>query len=170
MRVIGIDPGYGRLGVAVVEKKEGKEGLLFSHCLATSPSLPFPQRLLVLGRAFDSWCRKYRPATLAIEEVFFAANRKTALRVAEVRGLLLYLAARQHLTIIEVTPLEVKMAISGYGRADKKQVAAMAGRCLRLDKKIGRTDDEFDALAVALTALFKHRDVIHTKAKNLVAK
>ena len=152
-RVIGVDPGYGRLGVAVIESGPTGEKLIFSRCLTTAAELAFPERLAVLGREFLNWCRRYRPNYFALENLFFGANRKTAIKVAGVCGLLLYLAQSCRLQIIELNPLEVKTSICGYGQAKKNQVAAMVKRLLSLNSKAVRQDDEFDAMAIALTAL-----------------
>jgi crossover junction endodeoxyribonuclease RuvC len=163
MRIIGIDPGYGRLGVAVLESTDHREKLIFSGCLSTDASKPFTIRLLKLGNAFQDWCKKYYPNVLAIEKLFFSVNRKTALQVAEVRGLILYLAAQNRLAVLELAPQEVKAMITGYGQADKKQIAVMVQRVLKI--KTGRRkiyDDEFDAVAIALAGFLKRRAVIHT--------
>lgn len=158
MRIIGIDPGYGRLGVAVLESKNKAEKLIFSDCLNTDAAKPFADRLFELGGVFAGWCKKYRPGVLAIEKLFFSINRKTALRVAEVRGLILYLAAQNKLDILELAPKEVKAMVSGYGQADKKQIASVVQYNFQI-KNGGEKiyDDEFDAIAIALAGLWKSR-------------
>ncbi len=150
-RVIAIDPGYERLGVAVVERVSGKEHLLYSDCLQT-PKGDFEQRLLKLGVAFTALIKEWQPQAFAIEKLFFATNQKTALGVAEVKGMLSYLAALHNLSYSEFTPLQVKVAVTSYGRADKKQVIDMLHRLVPITKKI-RYDDEYDAIAIALTYL-----------------
>lgn len=154
MRILGVDPGYERLGVAVVEKKDSKqpEVLLFSDCLITPKTLAFPKRLLALGTKLDEIIKRYRPDCLALEDLFFAKNQKTAMAVANVRGLIIYLAEKNGLKILEYSPNTVKLTITGYGRANKIQVTQMLSRLLELEKGI-KHDDEYDAIAIAVTAL-----------------
>lgn len=151
-RVIGIDPGYDRLGVAVVEKNSGQEQVLFSTCLTSDKKAALPERYLSLGQALEKIIKREKPDTLAIEKLFFTTNQKTASQVSEIRGLIIYLAASAGLDVVEYTPLQVKSTITGYGKADKSQVIDMVKRLVKLDgtKKL---DDEYDAIAVALTAL-----------------
>ncbi len=157
-RVIGIDPGYGRLGIAVIETGGGEDKLLFSDCLETAASLPFEKRLLRLAEAFEKWHKQYQPQILAIEKLFFSVNRKTALQVAAVRGLFLFLAAKYGLTIIELAPTEIKMMISGYGRADKKQMTAIIQKLFVPPKNSRKKyDDEFDAIGIALCGCLKRK-------------
>ncbi len=153
MIIIGIDPGYERLGIAVLEKNKGdkRERVLYSDCFKTSAKLPFCERLLLLGNEFNKLVETYKPEQLSIETLFFQNNQKTAMNVAEVRGMLLYQAIQAGLTIKEFTPLQVKVAASGYGAADKKQVADMVCKLVTIEKPI-KHDDEYDAIAIALTA------------------
>lgn len=152
MIVLGIDPGYERLGAAILEKTSGGEHLLYSTCLQTAAKLTFPTRLAQLGREIEKLLAEWQPDCLAIEKVFFAKNQKTASQVSEVRGMLLYLAGRQNLPVIEYAPLEIKQTVAGYGQASKDQVAQMVKRLIKL-KNIPKYDDEMDAIAVGLTAL-----------------
>ncbi len=165
MRVLGIDPGYERVGMAVLEKKAGEESLLFSCCFKTSAALPFPQRLLAIGEKTREVIAAHAPDAIAIEKLFFNSNQKTALLVSEARGVVLYEAIRAGLSVYEYTPLQIKMAVVGYGRGTKDQVQAMVGRLLILptgrasgiSSKIITSDDEFDAIAVGLTSLASER-------------
>jgi crossover junction endodeoxyribonuclease RuvC len=152
MRVIGIDPGYDRLGVAVVENVDGKETLLTSTCIVTSAKLAFSERLLAAITKLETIIKKEKPTTLAIETLFFSKNTKTAMRVAEVRGAIIYLAAKHKLKIVELNPAAIKIAITGFGQANKDQVLSMTKRLVALDNT-PRLDDEIDAIAVALTTL-----------------
>lgn len=153
MKIIGIDPGYERLGIAVVEKPEkGKEILLFSECFKTSSKLAFPDRLRSLGEEFSRLIELYEPETLAIETLFINTNQKTAMHVSEARGVLLFLARLNNLSVSEFTPLQIKMAITSYGKADKRQMISMIPKLIKIDKEIEH-DDEYDAIAVALTHL-----------------
>jgi crossover junction endodeoxyribonuclease RuvC len=153
MIIIGIYPGYERLGIAILQKKPGekKEKVLYSDCFKTSAKIPFDERLLFLGNEFELLVKKYKPEVLSIETLFFTNNQKTAMKVAEVRGALLYQAKKAGLSIKEFTPLQVKVAVSGYGRGDKKQVADMVCKLVVIEKEI-KHDDEYDAIAIALTA------------------
>jgi crossover junction endodeoxyribonuclease RuvC len=152
MRVLAFDPGYERLGVAIVEKIGNKEVLVHSECVRTSASLSFPDRLKVLGNSAEGFIKKYKPDAISLEDIYFAKNAKTAIKVAEVRGTLLYIAASHDIQIHEYTPSEIKVAITGYGKSDKTAIFAMVSRLVSLpDKK--RLDDEVDAIAVGLTCL-----------------
>src|SRR3989338_8515980 len=122
MRILGIDPGYERLGVAVLEKNGGKECVLFSACFKTSPKLEFPERLNLIGQEIERIIQKYKPEVLAIETLFLNTNQKTAMRVAEVRGVVLNEATKEGLRIFEASPPQIKTATTGYGRADKEQM------------------------------------------------
>lgn len=151
MKVLGVDPGYERLGVAILEKQpKKKEDLLFSDCIRTSPKDDFSDRLFSLSQEFERLIKEYQPEQLAIEGLFFTTNKKTAMRVAEVRGVLIYLAKKAGLEVFEYNPLSIKTALTGYGKATKSQVDAMVRQLVTLgdDKKI---DDEMDAIAVGLT-------------------
>lgn len=157
MIILGIDPGYERLGIAVIEKPQKnsshskKETLLYSDCFKTSAKLPFADRLLLVGKEVESVIEKYQPEAFAIETLFFTNNQKTAMKVAEVRGALLYVAKKYSLTIHEFNPVEVKVAVAGHGQGDKKQIQQMVHHLMVVEKEI-KHDDEYDAIAVALTA------------------
>lgn len=160
MRVLAFDPGFERLGVAIVEKNPptggGKDILLHSECIRTSASLPFAKRLQMLGAEAERLIKEYAPGVVALEEVFFEKNAKTAMQVAEVRGALCYIAGAAGKEVCQYTPLEVKVAVTGYGKSDKKAVALMVGRLVTLPQK-KRLDDELDAIAVGLTCLASMR-------------
>ncbi len=151
-RVLAIDPGYERLGAAVVEKNLLDEKIVYSTCIITPRTKSFAERLVILGDEFESLIKKYKPQLVAIEKLFFASNKKTASAVSEVRGMLLYLASKHELPIIEYTPLEIKSTITGHGRADKSQVTEMVKRIVTLEK-VPKYDDEYDAIALGLTTL-----------------
>jgi len=146
MRVIGIDPGFERLGIAIVDNNE----LLFSDCFKTSSKLPFEERILLIGKNVAAVIKKYKPTALAIETLYFTTNQKTAMRVAETRGVVLYEAIAAGLNIKELTPLQVKIALTGYGKAEKRQVAEMVKKLLKIRPEI-KSDDELDAIAIAMT-------------------
>lgn len=156
MRVFGIDPGYDRLGVAVMEKNDGRETLLHSECLVTDKKATVPDRLLEIGTRLDALMLEYRPDQVAVETLFFNQNRTTAVAVAEARGVVIFLARKHGATVKEFGPQEVKVAVTGYGNSDKRAVMEMLRRLITgLPPKA--LDDEYDAIAVAVTALAHHR-------------
>jgi crossover junction endodeoxyribonuclease RuvC len=155
MRVIGIDPGYDRLGVAVMEYREGKEHLLYSTCIESDKKQSLPERIHMVGDAFLNLLETYEPDTFAVETLFFNKNVKTALGVAEARGALLYLAKSTGCSVFEFSPQQIKSAITGYGNSDKQAVIAMVGRLIT-GAPAKALDDEYDAIAVAVTCLASH--------------
>jgi len=155
MRVLAIDPGYDRLGVAVMELVAGQEKLLFSNCLETSRSTELSDRLFTLGTAVTKLLTEYQPDTMAIETLFFNKNIKTAIGVAQARGMLIYLAKGAGCTVYEFGPQEIKVAVTGYGNAAKDAVYAMVTRLVP-DVPTGARDDEYDAIAVGITCLAQH--------------
>jgi crossover junction endodeoxyribonuclease RuvC len=162
MRILGIDPGFERLGIAALEKLPGRrETVLFSECFKTSAALQFAERLGLIGEEVRKVIKKYKPEVLAIETLFLSTNQKTAMRVAEARGVVLYEAARAGLRIFEATPPQIKIATTGYGRSDKAQMIKMVKILVKIDEAKTRlrngqeSDDELDAIAIALTA-FAH--------------
>ncbi|MCR4334379.1 MAG: crossover junction endodeoxyribonuclease RuvC [Patescibacteria group bacterium] len=153
MKIISIDPGYERLGIAVLEKKDNeKETLLYSDCFKTSAKLPFISRLKEIGNEIEILIKKFSPSALAIETLFLSNNQKTAMRVSEVRGAILYIATINSLDIYEYTPLAIKIATTGYGKSTKNQMIAMVPRLIKISKKVTH-DDEYDAIAVGITCL-----------------
>ena len=125
MKVLSVDPGYGRCGMAVLEKKGGKEALLYSVCVETSPKAPFPERLLQVADECVRLLIEYAPDAVAMEKLHFGTNQKTGLQVAEVRGALIAEAARAEVPLFEYMPGEVKSAVSGFGGANKTQMTKM---------------------------------------------
>jgi len=149
-KILGIDPGFDRLGIAILEKEEGKEKLLYSSCFTTDKKDGFHIRLHAVGCEIERIIEEYTPHTLSIENLFFNTNQKTALQVSEVRGVIIHEAMRGGLTVAEYTPLQIKIALTGYGRASKDQVKFMSEKLLSLDLSL-KIDDECDAIAAALT-------------------
>ncbi len=159
MRIISIDPGYERLGLAVLEKMpKQKEVLIFSECFKTSAKLPHHERLALIGNRIKEVIKKYRPEQLATEKLFFSGNQKTALLVAEARGVILYAGSSSGLEIFEYTPNNIKIAITGYGRSEKKQMIDMVRKLIMVDNKKS-SDDEFDAIAIGLTHFAIHKTI-----------
>lgn len=156
MRVLAVDPGYDRLGVAVMEKVDGKERLLYSTCLTSDRELTVPERLAQLGSELDSLLIRFSPQKVAIETLFFNKNQKTAVAVAEARGIVIFLAQQRGAEVKEFGPQEVKVAVTGYGNSDKRAVMEMLSRLVS-DLPVKALDDEYDAIAIAVTALAHHR-------------
>ena len=151
MRILAIDPGYDRLGIAVVEGDPSRPTLLMSACVEPEVGAR-ESRLAEVSRAVSDAIRDYAPDALGIETLFFSVNKKTALGVAESRGAVLAAAGLAKLPVIECSPQQVKLAVTGHGGASKAAVAEMIPRLLTLpDKK--RLDDELDAIAIGITAL-----------------
>jgi crossover junction endodeoxyribonuclease RuvC len=151
MRIIAIDPGYERMGVAVIEKEtKGKDVLLFSECFKTSPKISHDQRLRLIGQEVEKVIADYQPKAMAIETLFFKNNQKTAMHVSEARGVMLYVAAVAGIPVHEFMPMAIKIAVTGYGGSDKDQVTMMVQKLIKIDREI-TYDDEYDAIAVGLT-------------------
>lgn len=151
MKILGIDPGYERLGLAIVEKEKGsKEILLYSNCFKTSAKSDFQDRLFQIGKEVERIISEFKPKAVCIENLFLSSNQKTAMRVSEVRGAILYIAAKNNMGIKEYTPLQIKTAISGHGRSDKNSIIKMLHHLIKIPTK-KTEDDEYDAIAAALT-------------------
>ncbi|MBI4363484.1 MAG: crossover junction endodeoxyribonuclease RuvC [Candidatus Doudnabacteria bacterium] len=148
MTILGIDPGIGRTGYAVLQQDKNKIRLLACGCITTPVKIADATRLLEIKKDLTSLIKKWKPDVLCIESLFFAANSKTAMSVGQARGVALLAAAEYNLKVIEVTPLQVKISATGYGKADKRQVQKMIQTLLKL-KKIPRPDDAADAAAIA---------------------
>jgi crossover junction endodeoxyribonuclease RuvC len=158
MRILAIDPGYDRLGIAVVEGNASRPVLVWSDCVRPEKGAA-PARLAHVSSAVSEALVAYTPDALAIETLFFSVNKKTAIGVAEARGAILAAAGLASLPVFEYSPQQIKNAVTGDGRADKKAVARMIPLLLTLPKK-KRLDDELDAIAIGITALARSR--IHT--------
>jgi crossover junction endodeoxyribonuclease RuvC len=158
MRIIAIDPGYERVGIAILEKTTSKEILLFSECFKTLASETAEERLRLIGEELEKIIKKYQPEAMGIETLFFKTNAKTAMKVSEARGVMLYEAAKNGLKIMELTPLQIKVAVTGYGKSEKRQVTEMVKRLIKIEKPL-KYDDEYDAIAVGLT-FFAHYRVV----------
>lgn len=156
MRIIGIDPGYDRVGVAVLEKTATGENLVFSTCITTTKTATLPERILELGLVLEEILTTYNPTALALETLFFNKNITTGIGVAEARGAILYIAQKHHCVVYEFSPQQIKVATTGYGNSDKTAVIAMVKRLIK-NVPIKAFDDEYDAIATALTGLVTHR-------------
>jgi len=149
-RILGIDPGYGRVGVGIIEGSRDTWKILHYECIETNPKASFIERLSDIEVQLRAIVQKYVPTHAAVEQLFFSKNTTTALKVSEARGAICLLLHQQGLPIIEIGPGEVKQYITGYGNANKSQVQTMVAMSLGLkNKKI--QDDAADALAIALS-------------------
>ena len=142
MRILGIDPGYERLGIAILDKPAiGKrESVLFSECFKTPVKLEFSERLHLIGKEVKKIIEKYQPEVLAIETLFLNTNQKTVMHVAEARGVVVYEAERAGLKIFEASPPQIKIATTGYGRSDKTHINKMVKMLVVVD--ISKTSDD----------------------------
>jgi len=150
MKIMGIDPGYDRLGIAVLERVAGKKDvLIYSNCFQTSSKDQIYGRLRAVGQEMSRLMDEFAPDMLAMESLFIAKNQKTAMRVSEARGIIIYEAARRNVPICEYSPVEIKAAVTGDGTSDKGRIAKMVRLLVDMPEKSTK-DDEYDAIAVAL--------------------
>jgi crossover junction endodeoxyribonuclease RuvC len=156
MRILGIDPGIGRMGWGVVEENSGKLKAVDYGCIETAPNSPIAERLKIVFESIQTIIAAHNPDALSIEELFFNTNAKTAFVVGQARGVVLLAAAQANVPVSIYTPLQIKMALTGYGRAEKSQVGYMV-KTLLLLSTVPKPDDTADALAIALTHAFSRR-------------
>lgn len=156
MRILGIDPGIGRLGWGVVEVQSAKLQVQSYGCIETASTLSVEKRLLQIYETLTEIIEQEKPEAMAVEELFFNTNAKTAMVVGQARGVVLLLGAQHNLSIGIYTPLQVKIAVTGFGRAEKGQVGQMVKVLLKLPA-IPKPDDTADALAVAITHAFSYK-------------
>jgi len=149
MRIIGIDPGYAIVGFGVIEYNSAKFNVIDYGAVTTPADMDFNSRLLEIYNDICYILDKFRPDYLAIERLYFTSNQKTAIDVAQARGIVLLAARQRNIDIFEYTPLQVKQSVTGYGKAIKKQVQEMTTRILKLPE-IPKPDDTADALAIAI--------------------
>ncbi|HHY63660.1 MAG TPA: crossover junction endodeoxyribonuclease RuvC [Clostridiaceae bacterium] len=149
MRIIGIDPGFAITGYGIIDYKGNRFSVVEVGVISTEADQELSERLLKLSQGLDFLLNKYKPDAMAIEELFFNTNVKTAIKVGHGRGVAMLSAAKAGIKVTEYTPLQVKQAVVGYGRAKKEQVQQMVKVLLNLDR-IPKPDDAADALAVAI--------------------
>ena len=155
MKVLAIDPGYERLGLAILEK-HNKESIVYSECYQTTSEISFSERLRLIGHRVRELIEQYQPDALAIEDLFFAKNTKTALKVSEARGVVIFQAVDAGIPVYEYTPNQIKVAVTSYGKASKHDVHTMVSRLIDLGDT-HKLDDEIDAIATGLTFFASHR-------------
>lgn len=158
--ILAIDPGFDRIGLAVMKLERGKPKLLFSECFKTNAKKVRSERLLAIGKEIKSTVAKWKPEDLAIETLFFNTNITSAIGVAEARGIIIYEATRADMEVFEYSPQSIKIAVTGYGKADKMQMETMVKRLVNLPTKLSkRLDDEVDAIALGITHLATQKSI-----------
>ena len=162
MKALGIDPGTATTGFGILESDGDRVKVVDYGCIKTSSKLSSNVRLQQIYSNMKKIISKFKPESIAVEKLFFGVNTKTAMAVGQARGVILLAASQANVRIAEYTPLEVKMALTGYGRADKHQMQQMVKRLLKLDV-IPKPDDAADALAIALCHL--NSDGFNSKAE-----
>lgn len=163
MRIIGIDPGYDRVGIAIIDNKN----LIYSECFETNKKDDFYVRLKSVGLKIKEIIEIYKPEVMAIESIFITKNQKTATKVAEARGVISYEASLKNIPIREFSPPQIKMAVTGHGSSNKTQIIKMIPLLIKkntLEKNKKIIDDEYDAIAVALTCQ-AHGNNIYPQSK-----
>lgn len=163
MIIMGIDPGVATTGYAIIRKSRTERGIMKAvdyGCIFTEPSWAAEKRLEKIYQEIEKLIKKYKPNLISVESIYFFKNLKTAMPVSQAKGVILLAAAKKNIPVCEVTPLQVKMAVVGYGRAEKKQVQEMIKRLLTLEEKPKdkgkRKDDATDALGVAICGGLKY--------------
>ena len=150
MRVLGIDPGTAIVGYSIIDNSKKKYDVLDYGCIFTEKDEDMSIRLEKIYDSLDEIVKRYKPTDMAIEDLFFFKNQKTVIKVGQARGVITLVGQKNKLNLFSYTPLQVKMGIAGYGRADKKQIQQMVKMILHLDE-IPKPDDAADALAIAIT-------------------
>lgn len=156
MKVLAIDPGYDRIGIAVIERLNQEETLLYSECLETNRKDELPDRLLEIGQNLEKIIVEHKPEMVAIETLFFNKNISTAIGVAAARGVVFYLARKNNCVVHEYSPQAIKVATTGYGNSDKAAVIMMVKKLIR-NAPLSALDDEYDAIAIGITCLAHNR-------------
>ena len=160
MRILGIDPGYATIGFGIVDADRGNYRLIQYGTITTSPDQAFERRLLTIYQDMQQLLETVKPDVVAIEELFWGHNVTTGIGVSHGRGVILLAAAQQNVPIFEYTPMQIKLAVVGYGNATKLQVMDMTRRLLKMDK-VARPDDAADAIAVALCHARSSTSLLH---------
>lgn len=149
MRILGIDPGYAIVGYGVLEFDNVRFKVVNYGAITTDPETPFPERLLEIHTDMCSLLDTFKPDCMSIEKLYFNTNTTTGIDVAQARGVTMLAAAQRNIPIYEYTPLQVKVAVTGYGRAEKHQMQEMVKNILHLNA-VPKPDDTADALAIAI--------------------
>lgn len=159
MIILGIDPGTATTGYGVVDSDKGKIKEVAYGCVLTKSTQSLENRLITIFDELTKVIKKFKPEMVAVEELFFASNTKTAISVGHARGVILLACSKAKVPVYEYTPLQIKQAVCGYGRADKQQIQKMVKALLNLEE-IPKPDDAADGLAIAICHANSHRDYI----------
>ena len=161
MIILGVDPGIATTGFGIIDKTKRGIKVIDYGCIITTPDLCPGDRLKIINNELDKLIKKHKPEIMSVESLYFFKNLKTAMPVSQAKGVILLTAAKKKIPVYEFTPLQVKMAVVGYGRAEKKQVQKMIQALFNLEEKPKdknkRKDDATDALGVALCCALKLR-------------
>jgi crossover junction endodeoxyribonuclease RuvC len=160
--ILGLDPGTATTGFGIISESGGQLQYIDCGHICTSKDKSPADRLLLISKSLDKLIKIYKPNLVAVESLFFAKNRTTAIAVAQARGVILCALAKHGLEFVEYTPLQVKQTLSGYGRADKQQIQRMVQSVLNLAKP-PKLDDSADALALAICAAYSYKSVLNEK-------
>jgi len=164
MIIMGIDPGFAKLGYGIIKVKGQKLkvkskaenlGVIDYGYITSEPNLSAGERLKKINTELNKLIKKHKPNLISVENIYFFKNLKTAMPVSQAKGVILFTAAKKKIPVCEFTPLQMKMAIVGYGKADKKQIQKMIEKMLKLDEPI-KSDDAADALGVAICGALKN--------------
>ena len=158
-RILAIDPGFERVGIAIVAKENRKEILIYSCCFRTSRKDSFAVRIRNVGNEIDRIIKKFKPEALAIETLFFNTNQRTVMNVAEARGVIMYECSQAQMKIFEYSPLQIKIAVTSYGKSTKDQVIMMTRKLIDIGNAV-TSDDEIDAIAIGLTCFAHEKSLI----------
>ena len=158
MLILGVDPGTVAIGLGLIEYKNKKVSLVIFDCLSTNPKETTAERLDDLHSQLVKFLKKHKPDIVAVEDLFFFKNLKTAIKVSQARGVILQAISQQKIKVFEYTPLQIKQALTGYGRAEKHQVQQMVKAVLSL-KEIPKPDDAADALAAAICCAHSQKNI-----------
>ena len=166
MIILGIDPGTARTGFSIIKKtRDAKQKFkaLDYGCIQTCPTLSAGERLKKINSEINKLIKKFNPKIIAVERVYFFKNLKTVMPVSQAKGVILFTAAKKRIPVYEITPLQMKMAITGYGRAEKKQVQEAIQKILKL-KEFPKDDDAADAMGVALCCFLQNSELRRQKS------
>lgn len=160
--MLGIDPGTAIVGYSIIDYENNKMNVIDYGCIFTSKDLKMEDRLCIIFEELTQIIKKYNPTEMAIEELFYFKNNKTVISVGQARGVIVVCGRLNNLKIFNYTPLQVKIGITGYGRAEKKQIQLMVTKILKL-KEIPTPDDAADALAIAITHINTSKSGVFTR-------
>lgn len=151
MIILGIDPGTARIGIGIIKKTKSDPEYIWHECIEIGKETDLSERLEIIHKKLKTIIKKFKPRHSAVEQLFFFKNAKTAISVGHARGVILLTLKNAKIPVSEFTPLQVKQSVTGYGKAEKKQVQKMVQVILKM-KELPKSDDAADALAVALCA------------------